>query len=113
MMEYKIAETLKELRDHLGLTQEQVADQLHISRQTYSNYENGSRTPTLDNCCALAAFFKIDPVKLIFTGLHPKNVDPFASLPDSYREHMEDYHKLSLEKQAEVDHFTKYLGNQK
>ena len=39
MTSLKVAETLKELRHHRGFTQKQLSEQLHISRQAYSNYE--------------------------------------------------------------------------
>lgn len=113
MDSFKIAETLKELRTHRELTQEQVADQLHIARQTYSNYENGTRIPSLEICRLLADFFGISPQTLIFTGLHPQNVDPFASLPGGYREMMEDYHSLLPDKQAEAHRYIKYLKTSK
>lgn len=47
MTSLKVAETLKELRHHRGYTQKQLSEQLHISRQAYSNYENGTRLPDL------------------------------------------------------------------
>ena len=34
-------ERIKGLREDRDLTQQQVADMLHISRSVYSNYENG------------------------------------------------------------------------
>ena len=36
---------LRERRMKLKMTQQEVADQLGVTRQTYSNYENGTREP--------------------------------------------------------------------
>ena len=54
MTSLKVAETLKELRHHRGFTQKQLSEQLHISRQAYSNYENGTRLPDLETACVIA-----------------------------------------------------------
>lgn len=39
------AETFKALRIESGMTQEQLADALHITKQAVSHYERGTRTP--------------------------------------------------------------------
>ena len=59
MTSLKVAETLKELRHHRGFTQKQLSEQLHISRQAYSNYENGTRLPDLETACVIADYFQI------------------------------------------------------
>lgn len=82
MTSLKVAETLKELRHHRGYTQKQLSEQLHISRQAYSNYENGTRLPDLETACVIADYFQISLDQLVRVGLHPeKPADPFASLP--------------------------------
>ena len=40
-MENRIAEQIRFYRKQKGLTQEQLAEQLEVSRQTISNCENG------------------------------------------------------------------------
>ena len=42
-----LPETLVRLRRQAHLTQQNVADYLHIVRQAYSHYEQGRRTPDL------------------------------------------------------------------
>ena len=42
-----LGEILKMQRSEKGLTQQQVADEFHISRQTLSNWENGKNYPEL------------------------------------------------------------------
>lgn len=106
MTGYKIGETLKELRNHRGMTQKMISNELHISRQTYSYYETGQRLPDLDTACKLADYHNITLDQLVITGLHPTDVDPFASLPKEYRQLLKTYHELPLEKQK---HLIKYL----
>ncbi len=52
----KNSNALKPIRKKLGLTQQQVAQQLGVTQQTYSNYESGSRdisTAMIRKCVAL------------------------------------------------------------
>ena len=48
MATYHLAENLLRLRTFYGYTQKYISQQLHISRQSYSNYERGTRFPDLD-----------------------------------------------------------------
>lgn len=111
MASYKIGETLRELRVHCGMTQEAISQQLNMSRQVYSYYESGRRLPDLDTACRLAQFHHITLDQLVLTGLHPQNVDPFASLPSEYQEVMRSYHDLSLEKQKRLREYMEFLKN--
>ena len=51
--------TLKELRLSKGLSQQVVADYLEITRQAYSNYENGNRNPDNETLLKLSEFFNV------------------------------------------------------
>ncbi len=42
MNQIKIGEFLKELRKEKGLTQEQIAEKLNVSRRTVSRWETGN-----------------------------------------------------------------------
>lgn len=50
-------EFLKSLRVRHGMSQQSVADYLGISRQAYSNYENGNRAPDNKTLLKLAEYF--------------------------------------------------------
>jgi transcriptional regulator with XRE-family HTH domain len=41
-------EVLAELRQKNGLTQDQMADKLFVTRQAVSRWENGETTPSID-----------------------------------------------------------------
>ena len=43
----KFGEAIKEKREKLGLTQQELAEKLFVSRQTVCRWENGSRCPDL------------------------------------------------------------------
>ena len=49
---------LKDLREDADLTQQRVADYLHIRQNTYSQYENGQRQIPLEILISLAQFYK-------------------------------------------------------
>lgn len=52
-------EKLQELRKQKGLTQEQLAASLYVSRTAISKWESGRGYPNIDSLKALAAFFGI------------------------------------------------------
>lgn len=53
------AEKLKQLRDRAGISQEQLAGQIGVSRQVVTKWENGTGTPKIDNLKALADYFHV------------------------------------------------------
>lgn len=54
-------EVFKELRKERGLTQEQLADALRITKQAVSHYERGTREPKNQEMYeAIADFFNVD-----------------------------------------------------
>ena len=59
MSEFYIAENIKRLRTYYGYKQQEIADELHISRQAYSNYERGVRLPDIEKVVCMAQFYRI------------------------------------------------------
>jgi putative transcriptional regulator len=57
-MNEKIANSVKEHRRTAGLTQEELADAMNVSRQTIISIERGKYVPSLPLALKLAAFFK-------------------------------------------------------
>lgn len=53
-------EKLKELRKLEGWTQEEVANKIGVSKQTYSHYENEKRKPSLGTIKELAAVYQVN-----------------------------------------------------
>lgn len=54
-----VGDKLKELRNKKGLTQQEVANRLHISRGTYAHYEINKRKPDIITLKELADFFGV------------------------------------------------------
>lgn len=50
---------LKELREELGLTQEEVANKLNISRQAYANWETDRSEPSIEMLINLSKFYDV------------------------------------------------------
>ncbi|MCI9561157.1 MAG: helix-turn-helix transcriptional regulator [Clostridia bacterium] len=55
----KLAEKLKELRIEKGLSQREVSSALGMTRNAFTNYENGYREPSLENLKKICQFFDV------------------------------------------------------
>lgn len=51
--------TLKQRREELSLTQQQVADQLHVARQTVSNWETGKNYPDIPTLIKISDIYAL------------------------------------------------------
>lgn len=60
-----LGEALKENRIRCNMTQEFVAEQLGVSRQAVSKWENGTSDPNTSNLLALAKLFGISAEELL------------------------------------------------
>lgn len=58
-MDYKIIEKLKELRKNKKITQEQLADQLDISRSKVSSWETNRRDMSITEAIKLANIYEV------------------------------------------------------
>ena len=58
-MNIKIANRLVELRKKSGLSQEQLADKLGLSRQAVSKWERAEASPDTDNLICLAKLYNV------------------------------------------------------
>lgn len=54
------ANVFKELRIKSGLTQQEIADKLKISRSSIGMYENGEREPSFELLEMIADYFNVD-----------------------------------------------------
>ena len=50
---------LKMYRTHIGLTQEQLAEKIGVSRQAVAKWERGDTMPDIDSCVKLAELYGI------------------------------------------------------
>ena len=63
--------TLKKLRQDKGINQNQLAEQLHVTRQAVSNWETGKTQPDIETLTQLAELFEVSVEQLIY-GLEYK-----------------------------------------
>lgn len=70
-MEFK--EKLKKLRTENGLSQEALAEAVHISRSAIAKYENGNGNPSEETLKALAVYFGVEVDELRSDNIIKKN----------------------------------------
>ena len=74
---YEFGERIYNLRKKSGLSQEEFADKLGVSRQAVSKWETGQSVPDSEKAAAIGAFFGVSLDWLI------NGVEPAASAPAS------------------------------
>lgn len=80
-----LGKTLVSLRKNRGLTQQDVADRLHITRSTYAQYEIGRRVPEYATLEKIADFFEVSIDYLVGRD---KQEEPKTSLTDKQTAHV-------------------------
>lgn len=73
---------IKQLRTERGITQEQLAALLKVSRSTVGMYETGSREPDFETCEAIADIFNVDMDYLMGRSTVERR-NPIFSLPSN------------------------------
>jgi len=66
-----IADRIQYLRKASGLSQEELADQIGVSRQAISKWESAQSLPEIDKVIALSTFFEVT-TDYILTGAEPE-----------------------------------------
>ncbi|MDO5649781.1 MAG: helix-turn-helix transcriptional regulator [Gallicola sp.] len=61
----KISERLREARLQANLSQEKLAEEIHVSRQTISNWENGKTYPDIMSILLLSDLYEISLDELL------------------------------------------------
>jgi len=54
-----LATRLKQKRNDLQMTQEEIAEKIHVSRQTISNWENGRNLPDINSLVLISEIYAI------------------------------------------------------
>ena len=85
---------IKTLRLSYNLSQVQLAEQLSVSKQTVSNWENGYIQPSIDILIRIANFFSVstdyllgldDKTYIEVTGLTPKQLTHIQQIIDDIK----------------------------
>ena len=74
-----ISKNIRDLRIRSGLTQDDLAGKLFVTRQTVSNYENGKSRPDIDMLMRLAEVLDTD-MNTILYGPQPRDRVPLIRL---------------------------------
>lgn len=102
MDQQKIGAFLKELRKEKNITQEQLADEMRVSRRTVSRWETGSNMPDLDILIDISEYYGVD-LKDILNGQR-KSDDMDKELKDTVLKAAE-YSNDDKEKMIKRFHF--------
>ena len=75
-----ISKNVKYLRKEHGLSQEEFAEKLNVSRQTVAKWENGDNLPDIENCKMIASYFDTTIDNLVYYSfdeqdMHGQGVD--------------------------------------
>ncbi len=61
-----VGKNIKKLRSEKGITQEQLAERLHVTRQAVSNWETGKTQPDIETLSMMAECFEITVEEVIY-----------------------------------------------
>lgn len=61
----EVGAQIKKYRGHLGISQEELADKVYVSRQTVSNWETGKSYPDIHSVLLLSSVFNVSLDQLI------------------------------------------------
>lgn len=92
----ELANNLKYYREKAGFTQEQVANELRITRQSISRWENGKSNPDLDNLVLISELYQVSLDHLI-----KENEELFKKIDQNVQEIQDKKQKL-IEIEQEV-----------
>lgn len=74
-----LAENLKSLRKQHSYTQKDISSYLHVSRQCYSQYESGQRSPNYSTLIQLTSLYGVSLDYLFFHSNNSSFVHPQCS----------------------------------
>ena len=80
MDQVKIGSFIKEIRKEKGLTQEQLADKLGVTRQTVSKLENNMSVPDADILSEMADVFDVSVSELLGYGANNGSTKDYAKI---------------------------------
>ncbi len=91
---------LKDLRESRGMTQEQLADFLNLSRSTIAGYEARNRQPDFEHLVTIADFFQVTIDYLLRGYKNEPDIPIKENILD--QEVLRSYRRLSLESKQDV-----------
>ena len=71
----KVGKNIRKQRIQQGMSQESLAEKLHVSRQTVSNYETGKSYPDIDMLVNIAEVLQVE-IQVLIYGAAATNTRP-------------------------------------
>ncbi|MFA6370211.1 MAG: helix-turn-helix transcriptional regulator, partial [Bacilli bacterium] len=99
-MNIEIANRLVELRKKMGLSQEELADKLGISRQAISKWERAEASPDTDNLICLAKIYGVSLDDLLKTDQPVEEV--IRAVKEKENEQQEENVNITIEREIET-----------
>ena len=90
MANIQLTDNLKKYRKYHGFTQRVLAKKINISRQAYSNYETGKRSPDAEVLDKLCDIYSISLDQLVRQPFSVENREPSFSYQVCYRQDSKD-----------------------
>lgn len=104
MKRNNLGKILRTQRLRNKFSQDEISALLSISKSTYSNYERGVRTPSIEIIISISSIYKINPMELM-VALIPSSL---PNMPD-YSDLINDYICLTPKEQQLIAFLTKTL----
>lgn len=99
---------LYELRKQKGISQEELAEKLNVTRQTLSKWELGTSTPDMERLVAIADYFEISLDELVLGK--EKKTDDSSGQENSTLAQILDDKVLTEENKVKSKKVLKYVG---
>jgi transcriptional regulator with XRE-family HTH domain len=61
-----VSNSIKKLREEKGMTQDELAEKLNVTRQAVSNWETGKTQPDIETLTRLAEIFDVSVERIIY-----------------------------------------------
>lgn len=90
MANIQLMDNLKKYRKHHGFTQLALSKKINISRQAYSNYETGKRSPDAEVMDKLCTLYSITLDQLVRQPFSAESQEPSFSYQVCYRQNSKD-----------------------
>lgn len=68
-----LSDNIRKYRKSNNMSQDELAEKLHVTRQSISLWETGQTQPTIDNVIALSKLFNISPGELLTSDVNSEN----------------------------------------
>ncbi len=108
MAHLQLIKNLRLLRRSHGYTQQNIADHLKLSRQAYTNYEKGLRSPDIDTIISLSNLYQVTLDQLISPNIYASATKARETNSYHYRKIQTESNNTMYLSDGETDLLLKY-----